>query len=326
MGDILSRDFMEAGDVLLYEGRGLLPKLIRFFDGTQVNHSGLYLGDLEVGEAVKEGVVTRSLDVSIGDHSAVFARRLTTTPSTMRPVLNVARTYIGQHQRYAYEQLLLLAFLGLSRKLKVTPILNQLLRRLLDAAAGVLVKLTSGGRQPMICSEFVYRCYDEALPQPIDVYSLRVGDMAVQPPPDGSGVSFSLGTVVAAPLSRGRGVHPHSVLVWEMTQRRAGVVFDATPPGEVTEAELEGLIQKYFHEVQQPGTVPSFEAGGDAELARATERFALAYQESTAGPSRDAVSFAGAGPIEHLFRAASDFVAPGDLLHTQSLVSLGEVK
>src|SRR5262249_30146385 len=149
MGEVLPRESLQAGDVLLYEGKGLLAKLIRFFDGTQVNHAGLYLGEDKVGEAVAEGVVARTLDTSIGDHPTVFIRRLTTTPPTMQPVLDVGQAYIDQHQRYAYEQLLLLAFLALSRKLKVTPILNRLLRKVLDSAAGVLITLTSGGRQPM---------------------------------------------------------------------------------------------------------------------------------------------------------------------------------
>lgn len=326
MSNLPSREALEAGDVLLYEGRGLLAKLIRFFDGTQVNHAGLYLGGLEVGEAVQEGVVARPLDTSIGDHPAVFVRRLTTTPTTMLPVANRGRTYIGQGQRYAYEQLLLLAFLGLTRKLKVTPILNTLLRRLLDAAASVLVKATSAGRQPMICSEFVYRCYDEAEPESVDVYSLRIGEMSVQPPPDGSGVAFALGTVVAAPRQRGRGVHPRSVLAWALARRRtAAVPFDVSAPADVSREELEGLIQTYFDEVQQPPAVSSFDAGGDDELARSTERLALAWEDATAGAARAAVSFSASGPLEHLFRTAADFVTPGDLFHTQSLATIGQV-
>ena len=40
----------------------------------------------------------------------------------------------------AYEQLLLLAFLGLTRKLKTTPILRTLLRKVLDRAASAATK------------------------------------------------------------------------------------------------------------------------------------------------------------------------------------------
>lgn len=328
MSDLLSRNALQAGDVLLYRGDGLLAKLIRFFDGTEVNHAGLYLGNAQVGEAVAEGVKARSLDVSISGHSLVVVRRLTTTPPTMQPVVDRGSAYIAEGQRYAYEQLLLLAFLALTRKLKVTPILNLLLRKLLDAAAAGLAKLTSGGRQPMICSEFAYRCYDEALPQPVDVYSLQIGEMMVLAPPEASSTAFAFGLAVAAPRVRGRGVNPHSVLATQMARRRDATALaeSASIPAPVPEAELEGLIKTYFAEVQEAQPMAAAEAGPTPDLDAAVERFARAYHAATAGPAEGAISFSSAGPMEHLFRAAADFVTPGDLLHTQSLVTMGEVK
>ena len=68
----------------------------------------------------------------------------------------------------------MLAFLTLTRKLKVTPVLRTLIRRTLDAAASVLTRYISQNREPMICSEFVYRAYDEALPEIDDPFSLRI--------------------------------------------------------------------------------------------------------------------------------------------------------
>ena len=331
MSDLLARDALQAGDVLLYRGEGLLAKLIRFFDGTQVNHAGLYVGDGKVGEAVGEGVVARSLDVSIAGHTLVLVRRLTATVSTTQPVVDRGRTYLAQGQRYAYEQLLLLAFLALTRKVKVTPILDQLLRRLLDAAAAALAKMTSAGRQPMICSEFVYRCYDEALPDPVDVYSLRVGEMTVVPPPEAGATAFAFGLSVAPPRARGRGVHPHSLLAVEMA-RRLGVSPAAAPeavsvPEPVSAAELDGLIARYLEEVQAAPPLATAEAAGvSGDLDAAVERFARAYYAATAGPAKEAVALSSAGPMEHLFRTAADFVTPGDLLNTQSLVTIGEVR
>jgi hypothetical protein len=331
MSDVLSRDALQPADVLLYRGEGLLPKLIRFFDGTQVNHAGLYLGNAQVGEAIAEGVVARSLDASIAGHTLVIVRRLTATVATMQPVVDRGRAYVAQGQRYAYEQLLLLAFLALARKLKVTPILDRLLRRLLDGAAAVVAKLTSGGRQPMICSEFVYRSYDEALPGPVDVYSLSVGEMALVPPPEAGAAAFALGLSVASPAARGRGVHPHSLLAVEMARRRgAGPQVEAAPapaPEPVTQAELDGLITRYLEEVKAtlPAATPEA-AAVSGELDAAVEAFARTYFAATAGPAAEAVALSTAGPMEHLFRTAADFVTPGDLLNTQSLVTVGEVK
>ena len=64
MDERLPRESLIPGDVLLYKGKGLLGKLIRFFDGTDVNHAGLYIDGEQVGEAIAEGVVARSRPAS----------------------------------------------------------------------------------------------------------------------------------------------------------------------------------------------------------------------------------------------------------------------
>ncbi len=53
-------------DVFLYRGRGIVPGLIRLFDGGNYSHSALYDGE-QVVEAIAEGVRRRSLQESIGD-------------------------------------------------------------------------------------------------------------------------------------------------------------------------------------------------------------------------------------------------------------------
>jgi hypothetical protein len=59
---------------------------------------------------------------------------------------------------------LLLAFLCIVRKLKWTSIFSQLLEGILSEAADVLGKMISLKKKPLICSEFVYRSYAQALP------------------------------------------------------------------------------------------------------------------------------------------------------------------
>ena len=181
---------MIAGDIILYHGNSLLAKLIQFFDGTEMNHAGIFLGEEMVGEALTGGLTKRTIDDSIKDDEYVIVRRLKNDPGTMQPVVDKAEDYLSIGNRYGYEQIFLLAFLGLTRKLHVNQYLEWLLRKILDKAADWL--MNQGDRQPMICSEFAYRCYDEALPVAHDPYSLDIDPFPGTIQGDISGVrSFS---------------------------------------------------------------------------------------------------------------------------------------
>src|SRR5205085_628122 len=78
-------------------------------------------------------------------------------------------------------------------------------RACLEAGAAAL-RSTS----PMVGAQLVWRCYDDALPEPGDVYSLSLGDqqhleiVSGMPAAPAAGVS----------RRRGRGVHPDSLLAW----------------------------------------------------------------------------------------------------------------
>ena len=157
------------GDVLLYRSKGLISDAIRFIDRSEVSHAGLFLGRYgeqgrTVGEAIREGVIRRELPKSIEHVEWVESRRLKEAPSSIDPVLERAAHYLKRGERYGFEQILLLAFLCITRNLAGSSVLGRLIRETLDAAAAFLLQLFNTGREPMICSEFVVRCYREALP------------------------------------------------------------------------------------------------------------------------------------------------------------------
>lgn len=143
---------LHPGDVLLYRGTGVVSRLIRLFDASEVSHSALYLGDA-VGEALGEGLVRHTLEESIASAERVFARRL----------------------------------------------------RTLDTAATWVAQLASGAekREPLICSEFVFRTHDEALPEADDDYSLAIN-------PATPHALAGPRAVVAGPPC-GRGIEPGSL-------------------------------------------------------------------------------------------------------------------
>lgn len=304
-------------DVLLYHGTSWLAKAIRFFDGTDVNHASIVIGVTppEVGEALSHGLTKNSVPASIHDSPWVLARRLKDRPSNVSPVIARADYYLSRGQRYGYEQLLLLAFLSILRKPKITPIFKKLVLAVLERAASLLLKLSAGGREPMICSEFVYRCYEEALPTAVDIFSLRI-ERAVSP----EGIRKPGAKV------RVDRVHPDSVLAVVLRQP----LLRATATPEAAPAPLPPLLQRYLAEAVAPGleSVKTAEVV-DAELSQAVARFAASWhlakveKESKLRPE----SVAPEDALTSFYQTVSaDFVTPGDLLKTESLLTLGVVQ
>ncbi|MGI9077454.1 MAG: hypothetical protein ACR2G6_09010 [Gemmatimonadaceae bacterium] len=337
----MNRNELQPGDIMLYRGKSLLAKAIRLFDGTDVNHAAICLPNRQIGESIKQGVVSRDVDTSLTGNEFVKVRRLKDLPPDMSPVMGVADNYLSQGQRYAYEQILLLAFLGLTRKPKMTPILRALLRTVLDAAAVALNKLVAGAvgdgnRQPMICSEFVYRCYDEARPELTDIYALSINRPSASPS-RAAGPAGAMAAPAAAATAppRGSGVHPDSLLAWASTptarvwsgeearpsRASARAPARAAEPAAPTQAEVDALIKVYLEEVKQvpapvgaartprrrshaarPARSAAATVVSDDELRAAIDRFAVAYSTAesagvvTPAPSKRKRAAAAARP------------------------------
>jgi hypothetical protein len=320
-------------DVLLYHGRGTISKLIRLFDGADVSHAGLYLGDGTVGEALGSGLERRPLATSIdGRHNDwVLARRMAAAAPSMQPVLARAEAFLHDGRPYAYEQIVLLAFLGTSRRLAVTNGLGALLRRVLDGAAEVMERFLVGKREPMICSEFVYRCYDEAVPNPCRI-EIDLGYGALAAVPAGAAMG-------AQPAGAGSPAHRAAeagslLAAW---QARGPVLLG--PPGAfaaplppalpLAPGELDALAETYIAEVEAAGPAGT---GGPAPLdAVGSSLVTFATAVSRSRPAAGAPPGAMAMPIlepEAMSRyggAIADFVTPGDLLRSPSFGTLGKL-
>ena len=165
------------GDVLLFHGTGFISDMIRLFDGSQYSHAALFTGQ-KVVEAISTGITASDLakDESIikAEYVHVYrfisndGHRLGDTGYAVQPILNTAGQFVAKADRYAYEQILLLAALAATRRIPVVsdiPFLRWMLRNILDNAAEVVAKIVAAGKEPMICSELVYRCYTESGPQ-----------------------------------------------------------------------------------------------------------------------------------------------------------------
>ncbi len=151
---------LKPGDVFLFHGNSFIAKAIRTFDGTKFNHAAIFDGK-DVIEAVGTGVETHSIKQATADAEFVGVFRLVMNGKILgdsalpfSPVGKVISKFQKDKDRYAYEEILLLAVLATTRKIPIP-----MLRWILDHAASILARITSLGKEPMICSELVYRCF-----------------------------------------------------------------------------------------------------------------------------------------------------------------------
>ena len=310
------------GDVLLYRSKGLISDAIRFIDRSEVSHSGLFLGRYgeqgrTVGEAIREGVIRRELPKSIEHAEWVESRRLKEAPSSLDPVLERAAHYLKRGERFGFEQILLLAFLCIARNLAGSSVLGRLIRETLDAAAAFLLQLFNTGREPMICSEFVIRCYREALPGSVDLPvrapgALRIGERGV-------------------PIGKSGGIHRGSALALLLekhgSQLSGGSLGPAGPlraAGPLDVSAVEEAIEAYFHDLQKQAPKAARVDLASPELLPSFEQFASSLrrtrrrQEETTQPR--------AAVLDGLLDVAADFVTPGDLQRSKSLAFCGKLK
>jgi len=327
---------IEPGDVLLFHGHSFVSWAIRKFDGTKVNHTAIALDGALIGEAAGSGLRRSQLDHAIETNDFTIVRRL--PGHDMAPVVAKANMYLNGPVPYAYQEIVLLAILVVTRKVPMPRLARRLVRSVLDHAAAALNAIVDDdpGVKTMICSEFVYRCYDEASDATPDPYALDVLNRKA--------------VLAAGPVGNG---DEGSFLDWARSQPQGA--FEAATPiaafpglpaagvGEGGTRELDALIRDYALTVDPTDPeILSMEAVAagppveievpeptDEDLLASMTRFSAAleqYQENS-GPVAGIGESVAEGALRGLIRVSADpnFVTPGDLLMTPSLVDLGQL-
>jgi len=301
---------LRPGDVLLYHRSSLLGRVMRVFDGSDVSHAALYLGD-GVAEATGAGVQGRSLRVSLGDDpdDYIAVHRLVDGEPAhgMGGIVRRARAYLAQHLSYGHSTIALIAFLVLTRKVPLTPKVRVLLRLVLDRAAADLLALAKDGSQRLICSELVYRCFTEAGPAPDGPFAIQIeGATALERV--GGGDTETLLDEARELLGK----------EYESVPQRERGGSDVT---EVTDADLDDAARDVLAERERALESNELPLAKDPDLVEALGRFASAVRNS-AGEGKD---LEGASPFERFAGVVASFVSPGDLRRSRSLRRCGRL-
>jgi hypothetical protein len=295
---------LRAADILLLRSPGPSAWAVRLFDGAEVDRAALFLGAGRVAEVEGDAVVFRSLEECLAGTERAVVRRMK-EPAAMEPVLGRAEALRDAHVTGRPE--VLLALLSSSRRLRPTPSLRLLQRSILEAGAAALAQPA-----PMTSAQFVWRCYEDALPEASDVYTVRLNELHNLEVV--SGIPMVPGAGVARRL--GRGVHPESLLAWAaqpLVRSRLGSTTrsSAVPP-------LDEALARYQLEVRDgaPALQPGRAEGG--ELLASLQIFALAFGGAHPALARSKLP----APLEMLFRSAADLCTAGDLLRSDDLFTL----
>jgi hypothetical protein len=127
---------------------------------------------MAITEALANGIESNALQVSVSGAKYVDVFRFTRNGeglgSKSYPIsalITSVDTFEAHRERYAYEEILLLAMLCSTRKLTAImhlPGVAMIVRNALDSAADVVAKYIAAGQEPVICSELVYRIFKNA--------------------------------------------------------------------------------------------------------------------------------------------------------------------
>ena len=325
---------LKDGDICLYHGKGWISKMIRLVDGTVMNHASIYVGNNEVIEAEggKNRIGKNTMEESISGSEWIKVYRLIERPDDMDPVVDKANWYFGQSNRYGYEQILLLAMLVLIRKPKKGIIFKYLAKIVLERAAAILLKLTEGGKEVLICSELVYRSYNEAHEGISDPYSLALtnlntvkgmGGLPVNVNPESLYTLFSM--PAAKNLSDNRSVDMEYNKVKQMADDMdldALANMDDELKQLLPLLEDDQLMAKGMPEVSMEELEGAFQV-----FASQLHRQANLSQLDRAESINDATYFREKSmTFKSLNDVIADFVTPGDLYKADALKYVGEIK
>jgi hypothetical protein len=293
-----------------------------------------------LAEAGGFGLQKRAVPQTVGQGEAMRVHRLQASED-LGPVLAKADAYLTEGHLYAYQQIVMLALLCVTRSIPLPRLAKRMVRSVLEHAATAVIDLLPIGASWMICSEYVYRCYSEALDSADDAYTLLIGgvDFAAADP---ALIDWALDNVREVPVTPS--LTFGSMMPADPVQRVAAI-----------EASLAPLIADYAAELHAAGVVadddlpPMLDVSfgpppvlppepTDDELLASMAAFGDALATAAGAPPAVAPTFGGGalatigaaalkGALEGIKNISVDpnFVTPRDLLQTPSLLPIGRI-
>lgn len=165
MATIKDPNKLKKGDIILYSGSDWISRAINLFDNSEYSHASIYMGMENIMESTfsNGGVRINNLHEGAKKYDKLLIKRHASfNDLDMQLVLDQASLFNGS--RYDVAQILQLALIGISRKLSFYDAIQfQILKKVLEVANKLSMHLFSNGDDKTVCSEFVYRCYNDVV-------------------------------------------------------------------------------------------------------------------------------------------------------------------
>jgi cell wall-associated NlpC family hydrolase len=185
-GQLIGKEAMQAGDILLSSTDSLASLGIRVLSVSPVSHASIYLGNSQVAEAVTSGIQVRNVDDFIAGESTIVAfRHPAILPTNMPPMRSFVDKQVGQ--KYNFVGIVLQAPFTLERRVCELPLVPGLVRDFCVRGVAA-VQLGLGSQDKFFCSQFVLQAFNQAgLPltdadprlfAPSDLLNMREGDVS----------------------------------------------------------------------------------------------------------------------------------------------------
>jgi len=159
---------LKTADVLLFspEEGSFISWAITYLTDAPVSHAAMYYSE-ENKTIIEETPPQVAVNVAEGRFKGrkISVRRFD-KDITMRPVLDVAKTYLNNNEPYDKNGLYMIGILLIYKKFAPHTLLQKviikILKKLTVAIVKEIQKHEAPGKSPMVCSQFVAQCYDKA--------------------------------------------------------------------------------------------------------------------------------------------------------------------
>jgi hypothetical protein len=159
---------LKPGDILLLSGEKghLLSKAIMYLTDSPVSHAALsYKSSDQIVEETLPQI--RIFESKKGfENRTVFVKRLKNQQKSMDPVIQAAEEYLNSLEPYGKANLIILGLLLLYKKFSPNRLTQKVMAKIFKLIASDLIdfinKHSYPGKYPMVCSQLVYRCYQDA--------------------------------------------------------------------------------------------------------------------------------------------------------------------
>ena len=164
---------LQPADILLFSGtKDWMSQAIMRLTNSEVTHAALsYKDSHQIIEETPPSVSIFEFDTTgesgerLKDRK-IYVNRLKTAQASMTPVINAATCYLNDETPYAKTNLYLLGLILIYKKWSPNILVKQVIVKILKKLTAQIIesinKQKSPGKLPMVCSQFVYQCFEDA--------------------------------------------------------------------------------------------------------------------------------------------------------------------